>query len=87
VLREDVLPALGITQAVLASHLGVSRLTVSELIHEKRALTAEMAVRIAKVLGGSAESWLRMQDAVDLWDAEIKFKNNPLRAPKALAAA
>ena len=68
VLREDVLPELGITQAILASHLGVSRLTVSDLLHEKRALTADMAVRVAKVIGGAPESWLRMQEALDLWE-------------------
>lgn len=85
VLREDILPELGITQAVLASHLGVSRLSVSELLHEKRALTAEMAVRISTVVGGSAESWLRMQEALDLWDVEMKFKDNPKLAPTALA--
>lgn len=68
VLREDVLPELGITQATLASLLGVSGLTVSDLLHEKRALTAEMAVRIAKVIGGTPESWLRMQEALDLWE-------------------
>ena len=66
VLREDVLPELGITQATLASHLGVSRLTVSDLLHERRAFTAEMAVRVAKVIGGTPESWLRMQEALDL---------------------
>ena len=68
VLREDVLPELGITQATLASLLGVSGLTVSDLLHEKRALTAEMAVRVAKVIGGTPESWLRMQEALDLWE-------------------
>ncbi len=51
VLREDVMPELGITQEVLATHLGVSRLTVSELLHEKCGLTAEMAVRISNVMG------------------------------------
>lgn len=45
ILREDVLPALGITQAALAQRLGVSRLTVSELLLEKRALSPEMAAR------------------------------------------
>lgn len=85
VLRENILPELGITQAVLASHLGVSRLSVSELLHEKRALTAEMAVRISTVVGGSAESWLRMQEALDIWDGEKKFKTNPELAPTELA--
>ena len=54
--------------------------------HEKKALTAEMAIRIARTIGGTPESWLRMQQALDLWTAEIKFKNNPALAPKAVAA-
>lgn len=68
VLGEDVLPELGITQATLASLLGVSGLTVSDLFHEKRALTAEMAVRVAKVIGGTPEGWLCMQEALDRWE-------------------
>jgi addiction module HigA family antidote len=69
ILREDVLPGLGISQGKLAEQLGVSRLTVSQLLHEHRALSPEMAVRLEKLLGTSAESWIRMQEAVDLWDA------------------
>jgi addiction module HigA family antidote len=69
VLLEDVLPGLGISQARLAELLGVSRLTVSQLLHEHRGLSADMAMRLEKLLGTSAESWLRMQEAVDLWDA------------------
>ena len=86
VLREDVLPELGWTQGELASKLMVSRQTVSDLLHEKKALTAEMAIRIARTIGGTPESWLRMQQALDLWTAEIKFKNNPALAPKAVTA-
>jgi addiction module HigA family antidote len=56
------------------------------LLHEKKAVTAEMAIRIARTIGGTPESWLRMQQALDLWTAETKFKNNPALAPKALAA-
>ena len=71
VLREDVLPALSMTQTAFASRLGVSRLTVSEILHEKRPLTPEMAARVAKLLDTSAESWLRMQAALDLWTIEL----------------
>lgn len=69
VLREDVLPAMGITQARMAELLGVSRVTLAQLIHEHRALSGDMALRLEKLLGSSAESWLNMQQAVDLWDA------------------
>ncbi len=69
ILRKDVLPALAITQGRLSQLLGVSRLTVSQILHEHRALSPDMAMRLEKLLGTSAESWLRMQEAVDLWDA------------------
>jgi addiction module HigA family antidote len=67
VLRNDILPALKMTQTELAARIGVSRLSVSELVHEKRAMSPEMALRIATLLNTSPESWLRMQEAVDLW--------------------
>jgi len=70
ILREDVLPALRMTQTALAERLGVSRLSVSELLHEKRALSPEMAARVAKLLRTTPASWLRMQEAVDLWEIE-----------------
>ncbi|MGH8132989.1 MAG: HigA family addiction module antitoxin [Steroidobacteraceae bacterium] len=73
VLREDVLPALEMTQAEFADRLGVSRLSVSELLHEKRALSTEMALRLSKLLDTSPESWLAMQTAVDLWE----LRNHP----------
>lgn len=68
-LREDVLPDLDVTQGKLSELLGVSRLTVSQLLHEHRALSPDMAMRLERLLGTSAESWLRMQEAVDLWEA------------------
>src|SRR5574340_984753 len=70
VLREDVLPALNMTQTDLAKRLGVSRLSVSELLLEKRALSADMAVRIGRLTNTTPESWLRMQEALDLWELE-----------------
>lgn len=72
ILREDVLPALSMTQAEFASRLSVSRLTVSELLLEKRGLSADMAARLGKLLNTTPESWLRMQEALDLWTVRQK---------------
>ncbi len=74
VLREDVLPALRMTQTEFAERLGVSRLSVSELLHERRALSADMAVRIGRLTDTTPESWLHMQTAVDLWALEQDSK-------------
>ncbi|MFA7279659.1 MAG: HigA family addiction module antitoxin [Sterolibacterium sp.] len=70
ILREDVLPALEMTQTEFAQRLGVSRLTVSELLHEKRSMSSEMAARVGKLLNTTPESWLRMQQALDLWEVQ-----------------
>jgi antitoxin HigA-1 len=67
ILREDVLPALRMSQQEFADRLGVSRVTVNTFLQERRDLSAELAVRIAKLLGHTPESWLRMQEALDLW--------------------
>ena len=69
ILLEDVLPKLEISQGRLAEMLGVSRFTVSQVLHERRALSPDMAMRLEKLFGTSPESWLRMQEAVDLWAA------------------
>jgi addiction module HigA family antidote len=89
ILRADVLPALGMTQTELASLLNVSRLSVSELLHEKRSLTPAMATRIATLLNTTAESWLLMQQAVDLWEVRQKqaSPNGVKPLPKARLAA
>jgi addiction module HigA family antidote len=81
ILCEDVLLELEITQAAFANYLGVSRLTVSEILHEKRDVSAEMAVRISNVIGGTPKSWLHMQEALDLWEVEQRLKNNPASTP------
>jgi addiction module HigA family antidote len=70
ILREDVLPTLGLTQKEFADNLGVSRLTVSEILREKRGVTPDMAIRLGKLLGNGPEIWLRMQQSVDIWALE-----------------
>jgi addiction module HigA family antidote len=81
-LREDVLPELKMTQTELAERLDVSRVSVSELLHERRALSADMAMRLAKLLNTTAESWLAMQAALDLW--ELRQQPGALRSVKPL---
>ena len=66
-LRKDILSTLGLTQTELAQRLAVSRLTISELIHEKRAQSAYLTVRVAKLTGTTPKNWLRMQEALGLW--------------------
>ena len=68
ILREDVLPASGLTQDKFARLLGVSRRTISELLHERRPVTTDMAHRLARAFGTSPEMWLGLQQDVDLWD-------------------
>lgn len=70
ILREDVLPELKITQQEFADRLGVSRRTVSEVLLERRPITPDMAIRIGKLLNTTPESWLRMQQALDLWQLQ-----------------
>ena len=65
VLRECIEP-LGLSITAAAAALGVTRTTLSELVNEKRGISPEMAVRLSKVFGGGAESWLVQQAQYDL---------------------
>lgn len=64
-LRQCIEP-LGLSITNAAAALGVTRTTLSELVNEKRGISPEMAVRLSKVFGGSAESWLVQQAQYDL---------------------
>ena len=80
-LREDILPALGMTIKDLAAHLGVSRVALSELVNEKRSVSIEMARRLGKALGNGSRFWLALQVQYDLWHAEraTKISVKPLK--------
>ena len=73
-LREEYLPDLGLTVQTLANALGVSRQSVNELVRERRAVSAEMALRLGKLFGMTPEFWLNLQREVDLWDASHAIK-------------
>jgi len=65
VLRQCIEP-LGLTIKDAAAALGVTRTTLSELVNGKRGISPEMAVRLSKVFGGNAESWLTQQAHYDV---------------------
>jgi antitoxin HigA-1 len=70
ILRENFMPDYGLTVTRFAAALGVSRQTVNELLRERRSLSPEMALRLARLFGNSPAFWLNLQREVDLWEAE-----------------
>lgn len=67
-LREETLPAAGLTASELAAQLGVSARSINELLRERRSVNPDLAHRLARVLNTTPEFWLRLQEAVDIWD-------------------
>lgn len=90
-LRDDVLPALGLTVTEAARQLDVSRVTLSRVLNGRAAISPEMALRLEAWLGvargGEARLWLAEQGAFDMWQAEQKLKAAPLRIRPAVVAA
>jgi addiction module HigA family antidote len=66
VVMQECVGPLGLSITDAATALGVTRNTLSELVNGKRGISPEMAVRLEKVFGGSAESWLAQQAQYDL---------------------
>ena len=71
VLREDFLKPLGITANALAKALNVPAPRINEVVRERRGISADTAMRLARYFGGDARSWLNLQTAYDLRVAEI----------------
>ena len=74
VLRQEFLEANNITQDRLAVAMGVSRFRVNEIINGRRAVTPETALLLAAALGTSAEFWLNLQRAVDLYQSRLELR-------------
>lgn len=73
VLRDKFL--INITQDQLAQAMRVSRFSVNQIVNGRRSITAEMALRLSKVTSTSHDYWLNLQRAVDIYEAELKLKN------------
>jgi addiction module HigA family antidote len=69
-LWEEFLKPMNISQTDFAGRIGVSYPRLNELIHRKRGVTPDTALRLARVLGMSADFWLGLQLVWDLWHAE-----------------
>jgi addiction module HigA family antidote len=78
-LREDFLPDYGLTVSTLAAAIGISRQTVNELLRERRAVSPEMAIRLARLFGNTPEFWLNARRSVDLWDAAQSIEGDVRR--------
>jgi len=72
VLREDYLTPLDMSASALAKALNVPPARINEIIRERRSVTADSAMRLARYFGGDARSWLNLQTAYDLRVAEIR---------------
>ena len=72
ILKEEFLEPLGVTPAALARALHVSAPTVNDIVRERRNISADVALRLAKALGTSAQFWLNLQASYDLRKAEIE---------------
>ncbi len=70
ILREQILPALNMQVKELAEHLGVTRQSLSQLIHERRAVSLDMARRLGKAFGNGTQFWLALQMQWEIWQAE-----------------
>jgi antitoxin HigA-1 len=69
ILRFDCLEYLGLSVTEAAKILGVSRQALNNVVNEKAAVSAEMAIRISKAFGSTPDLWVRMQAAYDLAQA------------------
>ena len=68
-ITEEFLVPLGLTQGKLVQAMGVSRKTVNELCTNRRAITADSALMLARVFGNTADFWLNLQQRNELWKA------------------
>ena len=90
-LRDDVLPALGLGVTQAALQLGISRVALSRVLNGHAGISPEMSLRLEAWLGiergGSAQAWLAQQSAYDIWQAQQRFKQHPMRVHPAPLAA
>lgn len=73
IVRRQCLEPLGLSITEAAEGLGVTRQALSELVNERAGLSVEMALRLSRAFGSSAETWLGLQMAYDLWQTRERL--------------
>ena len=86
ILREDYLEPLGMSVNALARALHVPTTRLHEIVNERRSVTADTALRLARYFGGDAQSWLNLQAAFDLKSIELDHGNEIKRQVSPRAA-
>ena len=74
IVRCECLEPLGLTVTRAAQGLGVTRQTLSDLVNGKAGVSVEMSIRLSQAFGSTPETWLGMQMAFDLWQAQDRAK-------------
>jgi addiction module HigA family antidote len=82
-LREDVLPAIGMGKSEFAQAIGISRQHLYDILNEKKPVSPEVAARLGAAFGDGAGIWLRMQAAYDAWHAERSVDTKRIKLIKA----
>ena len=83
IVRRQCLEPLGLSVTEAAKGLGVTRQALSDLLNEKAGVSVEMAIRLSKAFGSSAETWLGLQTAYDLAQARDRARTIKVRHFKA----
>src|SRR5580693_1738811 len=66
IIKEDILPSVGLSVTAAAKALGVSRQMLHDILAERKPLSAVMCLKVSRLFGGSPEMWIRMQAEYDL---------------------
>jgi glutamate-1-semialdehyde 2,1-aminomutase len=85
-VKHDCLDPLGLTVTAAAKLLGVTRQTLNDLVHARRGISPEMAIRLDLAFGGGADTWLRMQTTYDLAKVRLTAKGR-IKVKRYVAAA
>ncbi len=86
ILREEFMAPLGLSANALAAALGITAARVNDIVRERRGVTADTALRLARYFGTDAQSWLNLQSVFDLRVAEISAQKTIKRQVKPRAA-